>query len=162
MVKPVTPNTKGAENRARPSSEDNRFTEEVASRIEDGQYKEGAIEELAAQIGQVDSPRERAHQAKALREAIRASDLEPRDRRQAIVDLNKALAHTSRPWAQNVSATDEVETEPAPETIEEAAAPESIEAPAPMAISATTNRSDPTGLLNVGVIDLNGAPLRRA
>jgi hypothetical protein len=87
-------------------------SETFAAKVEDGKLTMEEIASLADEIGKIKHPRERAKEAQALRQAIRSSDLSPEDQREAVKQLNQAMAKRPPAWAKAFSeSSDSVEDE---------------------------------------------------
>lgn len=140
---------------------ENPFTQQVADAVVEGKISDEALKDLAAPLAQVESPKERAQQVNQLREAIRDNpDIAPKDRNQLVRALNQELAKVERSWAQRAERTVEPPTlDPKPTITAQPSA--NLDAPvAPEPAVGTERRSDPSGLLSVGVLKANAPPRR--
>lgn len=98
-----------------PTKEGTDFRKLLTSKLEDGALSAEEIQGLAEDIGRISHPRQRARQAQALRKAIRdAENLTDAERRDAVAQLNKAMAKRRPAWAKSISG------EAASDTVEDA------------------------------------------
>jgi hypothetical protein len=83
----------------------------ISAKTEDGKLTLEEIQTLAADVGKIRNPRERAKAAQALRNAIRdAEGLSEEDQREAVRMLNQAMAKHRPGWAKSSDSVESATT----------------------------------------------------